>query len=543
MYTIGFDFKDTWLDLDKLSFSIRFFTERNVYTPHPYHTKIQSTENGINLLSTRLAWAGCQQLSEGSIELSVIREKRRYIVKGKAFHPKEICKSILIQVAGIDVRTIQFDEESKERINERGEIRAKRYPASSRDLRVKMPLIFAGNDRGEEWYALSKDDKLRAKRFACHYDPFVGLQILDLAHEEDKRYRGHHIELPEWHIGLVNNKEDIVLERCRDLEQNFGLVPYDQRKDTPKWLDDIRLIVNLHGEHWTGHIFNTFADMERALEWVTERIEGHQVLAFLPAWDGRYYYEYPKYEPSPKLGGTNGFKKFVVKAHQLGVKVVPMLGANNANIETMKQMGLEDAILRGDWGEEFRCDWVDWDYDLAEEKNTMLANLGHPGFQRHMIERSSYLVDEFGVDGIFLDITFWWENDPRYSPYEGTVSWAKEMRRRYPELLLFGENSYDALWGIFSLFAESYSPPSYGGVLYRYARQGYYLACPEVGSGSAGIHEQAWNSPEGKTAFPQYVIPTMTILADTLTKYKKESEMLITQAREWQQELPEIAKK
>lgn len=542
MYTIGFDFKDTWLELDKLSFSIRFFTERNAYVPHPNHTEIRSTETGINLISTKLSWGGGQQQCEGNIELSVVRDGNRYIVRAKAFHPNEICKSVLIQIAGINVRTIQFDEERIERVNERGEIKAKRYPPSAKDLRVKMPLIFAGNDRGEKWFVLSKDRKLRAKRFASHYDPFVNLQILDLAHEEDKRFRGHHIELPEWHIGLAVEKVDIVLERCRDLEQHFGLVPYDQREDTPKWLDDIRLIVNLHGEHWTGHVFNTFADMEKVVEWITDRIEGHKVLAFLPAWDGRYYYEYPKYEPSQRLGGVDGFKKFVEKAHQLGVKVLPMLGANNANMEIMKQMDLEDAIIRGDWGNEVRCDWVDWDYDLAEEKNAMLANLGHPGFQKHMIERSSYLVDRFSVDGLFLDITFWWENDPRYSPFEGTAAWAKEMKRRYPDLLLFGENSYDVLWGIFSLFAESYSPPGYEGALYRYVRQGYYLARPEAGSGSAGIHEQAWRSPEGETGFPQYVIPTMTVLTDTLTKYKKESEMLIKRALEWEQKLPDIAK-
>src|SRR5690625_7631752 len=99
----------------------------------------------------------------------------------------------------------------------------------------------------------------------------------------------------------------------------------------------------------------------------------------------------------------------------------------------MKNLGLEDAALQDAWGHEKRVDWVDWDYDLFKENICYLANMGHPEYLKHMIERSKNLVASYGVDGIFLDVTIWWDNDRHYSPYEGLLKWAKTLKADYPE--------------------------------------------------------------------------------------------------------------
>ncbi|MCJ7842143.1 DUF6259 domain-containing protein [Lederbergia sp. NSJ-179] len=530
MYTIGYDFKDSFVSLDGLSFSLRLFTEVNAYAPDPEKVTIEDTENGVRLHASGLAWAGGQKNCDGEVEMTITRGvDGRYIVRGSGKHPKEICKSILLQVYGINVISIQFDQNKTSTFEFNRDIRARHYPKD-----IKMPLVFVEDRLEQHWFALSKDDKLRAKGFASHYDPFLEAQILDIAHEEDKRYRSHTIQMPEWHIGTCVKKESIIKERCLDLEKNFDLVPFTDRKDTPEWLNEIKLVTILHGEHWTGHVFNTFADMEKILEWITKRIDGSNVLAFLPGWDGRYYYNYPEYQPSKDMGGAQGFQRLVKKAHDLGVKVVPMLGANNANIEVIKQLGLENIAMKDTWGHEVRCDWVDWDYDLFIENNCILANMGHPDFLKYMIDKSSDLIHSYGVDGIFLDISRWWENDPNYSPYEGLVEWAKEMKRLHPETLLFGENSYDVLWGIFSLFHERKRPGGHGAALYRYARQTHYLAYPAPGKGSGGIHEYAWN----ENGFPwerdiPELIPTLSIVEDTISNHKQATELLIEKAKSW----------
>jgi len=539
LYTIGFDFNDTVIQVNKLQFAVRLFTEKNVYAPDPDRVVIIEEENRAYLKATGLSWAGNQEKADGEIELEIsIGIDGRYEINSKGSHKNEVCKSILLQVFNINIKSIHFDKDKVETLSDHSvkrDIKAKHYPRG-----IKMPLVFVEDGHNQKWYALSKDARIRSKGFASHYDPYLETQVLDLSHEEDKRYQTNEITMPTWHIGRCDNIDSVILERCGDLEKNLGLVPYDERTDTPAWLNDIKLVTILHGEHWTGHIFNTFADLEKSLEWITERIDGKQVMAFLPGWDGRYYYNYPEYEPSERMGGKEGFKHFVEKAHQLGVKVVPMLGANNANIEIMEQLGLEDAVLRDQWGLEKRCDWVDWDYDLATENNCMLANMGHPGYLQHMIERSNYLVKTFGVDGIFLDITIGWANDPNYSPYEGTASWAKEIKKLHPDLLLFGENSYDALWGIFSIFHEMGYPSGHGQALYRYAKQTHYLAAAAPGKGSGGIHEFAFNQNglPWEREVPE-LIPTLSVVSDTIGS--KGAEFLIKQAKSWHQHYPGVS--
>ena len=255
-----------------------------------------------------------------------------------------------------------------------------------------------------------------------HFDFFRKQLTLDLAHEEDARWRTNRIEMPAWVIGPSVSREDTTLLRCADLENHVDMKPWSQRTDVPGWPNDIQLVANLHGQHWTGYVFNTFDQMGNRLEWLARRMEGRSILAFLPAWDGRYYFDCPAYQPAPQLGGADGLRKLVARAHKLGVHVVPMLGANAGNTAYMEKAGLGHTILRNEYGIPQYCDWVDWDSDLSTEGHTMMANTGHPDFQNHLLERSSYLVNEFGVDGIFLDISGCWRNCSDFSPYEGTLA-------------------------------------------------------------------------------------------------------------------------
>lgn len=542
MYTIGYDFGDTFIRCDELEFAVRLATTENIYAPDPAHTNTETTTEGVNLSAQNLIWAGGQEHAAGTINVQVRRLGERYIVQAQGTHALERVKSIVLLVRGIDVETIVFTPNARASREEtawgKGWIKARRYPF----LGAMMPLVFIEDADGREWFALSKDTQVRAKYFASYSDSLSQKQILALSHEADARTRTHSIEMPEWHIGRVRERAAIVLERCHDLEQHFGLVPYGQRTDVPAWLDDIQLVAYLHGMHWTGHVFLTFEQMGEALTWLANRIDGKHILAFLPAWDGRYYYDYPLYEPSARLGGVEGLKKLVEHAHHLGIRVVPMLGANGGNLDYLERLGLTDAIMQDGWGRQHFLDWVDWDYDLAPEKNGALLNLGHPGYRAYLLERASRLVNEFDVDGIFLDITFAWENDPRYSPYEGTRAWADEMRRRHPDLLLFAENGYDALWGIFPLWAEDQGPVGHEAALHRYGRQTYYLAHPSPGSGSGGVHEGAWHYQGWKWNVSEMTIPALSIVNDTFTTHAAETEQVVARTREWQFRPPPIAK-
>ena len=98
-------------------------------------------------------------------------------------------------------------------------------------------------------------------------------------------------------------------EQLAYAEGVLGLVPWEERADVPAWAREIALCLTLHGMHWTGAIFNTYDQMLDAIRFVTDRIDGRHVLAYLPGWEGRYYWQYGDYRPEPRLGGADGFAR------------------------------------------------------------------------------------------------------------------------------------------------------------------------------------------------------------------------------------------
>jgi hypothetical protein len=83
------------------------------------------------------------------------------------------------------------------------------------------------------------------------------------------------------------------------VERAFGLKPFAERNDVPAWARDLSLVVMLHGMHWTGRVFLDYAAMLEVLRFVAVRIEPRRVLAYLPGWEGRYYWNYGEYRAEP----------------------------------------------------------------------------------------------------------------------------------------------------------------------------------------------------------------------------------------------------
>ena len=70
--TIGYDFKDPYIDFQGLKFAIRLSTDNNIYCPNPGQMNIKKhSEDEVVLHSNLLSSAGGQLISEGSIELKL----------------------------------------------------------------------------------------------------------------------------------------------------------------------------------------------------------------------------------------------------------------------------------------------------------------------------------------------------------------------------------------------------------------------------------------------------------------------------------------
>jgi glycosidase len=160
--------------------------------------------------------------------------------------------------------------------------------------------------------------------------------------------------------------------------------------------------------------------MLKIIQWTAERMPGERVLAFLASWDGRYYWDYPRYEPNDRMGGAEGFRRLVDGAHAVGAKVMPMFGANAANREQPSFTQFAAAATLKPDGDRMDINWVDWDNDRHQDGWLSYMNLGVLSWRNWMVERISTIATRFGVDAYFLDIVGGWVNNTAADMHEGT---------------------------------------------------------------------------------------------------------------------------
>ncbi|HPJ01693.1 MAG TPA: hypothetical protein PKU80_02505 [Candidatus Limiplasma sp.] len=536
MNTIGYDFKDSWLSLHGLSFALRLATMENVYAPDSALLSVSQEADRVSYAASGLQWAGGQKRAEGDMTLTVAYDGRgTFSVTGSAAHQTQRGKSLVLLVRGLGLQTLIGDSENMpaSEVSEFRHSHAFSWPGRT----ATMPLIFMNCGDAPEAFALSRDTKVRQKVFAAHYDHILKEPVLVLSHGEDARVHAKRLELPLWEVGSGVPRHTVVARRFSDLETHFGMKPFEKHPER-QWVSDLKAVVNLHGVHWTGHVYMTYAQQAEALQKVCEIIPGKHVLAFLPAWEGPYYRQAPEMSASEELGGDEGLKALVKTAHDLGAHIIPMLdGPNLVDDAFLRKNDMLDARMKTADGDPKIQNWIDWNSDLFYEKIGWIANFGHPGFNRKMVEISSQLIDTYGFDGVFLDGAIRWENTPDYSPYEGMKAWARALHEKHPNALLMGEDGYDLLWNEFGLFATFMQPLGLQNAMLRYTRQSWYLAYPAPG-GSGGIHEQAWYSPTADGKMKEYIIPTVSFVGDTLDKHWDEAKEQLLEASRWQLKTP-----
>jgi hypothetical protein len=534
--TIGYDFKDPYIDFQGLKFAIRLSTDNNIYCPNPGQMNIKKlSENEVVLHSNSLSSAGGQLISGGSIELKLsLTADNRISISAKGSHPSEISKTILVIIKGIKVESMVSEQPQAKGVQVFKDKKGIRVSYPSRA--ATMPLVFFTTSN-REWHVISKDRKIRKKGFACLYDHLTNEPVILLSHDADMRKISTNIKAPQWVLGNDRPRIEVVKERCFDLEEYFSLTPFNKKHKVHKdWIDNLKVVTFLHGTHWTGYIYNTYDQMGEQLEWISQILDGKQILVFLPAWDGRYYVNYPEHEPEGRMGGSDGLKRLVKKAHRLGMKIVLMLGGPNlSTFEFLKKNDMMGAGLKTPSGHEELQNWLDWNTDLKIETLGLIMNFGHPKYLDYMISKTSELFDIYGIDGVFLDGTLRWQNSPDYSPYEGLVKYTKEIRKKYPQKLIMGEDGYDAVYGLFDLFHTSGGPLGLENYLLRYTRQFYYLAYPSE-NGSAGIHEIGWSNDSHtiNNADPKYTIPSISLFYGDKEKYELQIREKFKNYKNWE---------
>jgi hypothetical protein len=524
----SFDLRDPVFDAFGFRLSLQIVTLENVYGLDPQQTSARHEGRGFAVRAAGLTWAGASERAPGAALIRVVPGGEgavRVRVKARARAPVRCVKLLVRDLAP----PLAWVEEAGQRaVGPFGEILA--YPN-----RLPLPLVCLR--AGEETLAARVEDtRVREKRFALAPErsgPLAGRGVLEVIHEEDAAAFGPELEAPPIVLARGLARDAAVAAQLAFAERAFGLCPLPARADLPGWARELRLVATLHGMHWTGRVFLDYAAMRDALRFVCERIDGRHVLAYLPGWEGRYYWQYGEYRPEPRLGGEAGFAALCDEARRLGAHLMPMFGGNCVNATLPRFAGLDPgAVLKSATRNRFHGNQPDWDFARAHDTGWQLwLNPGHPGWRDALAGQIEALARRFGFDGVFLDTIHVWANDADHPVVDGIRALVERLRQALPEVLLAAEHDYDALLGLFPLFQRAYWGADPGWTA-RYALRFAHL-CEGEPEGRTGVHEfGVWRTPAAPppwAARPGY-LPTIAFQDDTLARSRPALEAAIAAA-------------
>ncbi|HEY2806799.1 MAG TPA: hypothetical protein VGI92_13150 [Gemmatimonadales bacterium] len=532
----SFDFPEPSVEFSYLRFSFRIYTRENVYGLDQALIRVERDGDGIAIHCTGFVWAGGQEKAAGSLAARIHRtgdSVNDRVTWDATVRMDQPIKSVAAVIRGIPRGKIGVAG-SRPNDTHDDEVLIG-YPFGAGDLfggntawSMATPLAVVQPSDSEFIAISSLDVRVRAKRL--YFQPGEHGYRVEAIHEVEGWLNHNQVQVPDWQIVRAPTLEAAVKPHYDHLESAFRIPRWEQRDDVPDWLRRTALVVSLHGMHYTGFVFNDFARMLEILRTVSAEIPGERVLVFLPAWDGRYYWDYPAYRASDRLGGEAGLKRLVDEGHRMGFRFMPMFGANAANRHQPSWPRIQDAASDLIDGNRYDLTWVDWDNDRHQEGWLSYMNLGVDSWRQWLGERIGDCVERYGMDAWFLDISAGWINNPRADMHEGMRRLVADLRRRFPRVPVCGEFHYDALLS-FIPFYHVYSPRAV-----PYARFFSHLSPPAPGRGSSGVHESGFGAFDPQTlslARRDGLIPTLSVVDDTFTTYRDQALAVIRTAREW----------
>ena len=99
---------------------------------------------------------------------------------------------------------------------------------------------------------------------------------------------------------------------------------------------------------------------------------------------------------NPEFGTLADFRRFVDRAHELGMHVIIDWVGNHTSWDNVLRTSHPDWYVRDSAGKPQPTPWYDWD-DIVD------LDYGKPGLRRYMTEAMVYWVKEVGVDGFRAD--------------------------------------------------------------------------------------------------------------------------------------------
>ncbi len=531
----SYDFPEPSVEFAGMRISFRIHTFENTYGLDRDSMKVESTTDGIEVSCTQLVWAGGQMKAPGTLRAR-FRQTSGGAEWSAVAEMEQPIKSVVTIVRGvprgkISAGAVEFFDPHDDEV-------LLGYPFGAGALflergmarMLNTPLAIIQSGDADFFYLSALCNSVRANRF--YFQPGEKGYRVEMVYEQAGWVKSPKLESPLWRAGHASSMESACVPHFAHVEKTFQVPNWETRTDVAPWCRDAALAVTLHGMHWTGYVFNDYPRMLKILQWVATQIPARNVFVLLPAWDGRFYWNYPLYKTDPRMGGDEAFHRLIQEGQKMGFHFMPMFGTNCANMRHPEFSQYADATMSQIDGDHFDLNWVDWDNDRHMEGWSPYMNVGVDSWRNWLFARISDTIDRFGLDAYFLDIVGGWENNTKADPHEGTRRLVADLRQKYPKVMVFGEMHYDALLSFIPVFhvqRESAYWPAYT----KYARAFQHLSHPAPGRGSSGLHESGFARFDPKIVPAEtLIIPTLTVVDDTFDRYRDVMADVIRQARE-----------
>ncbi|MDG4799951.1 hypothetical protein [Micromonospora sp. WMMD980] len=513
--------------------TVRIHTGENVYGLDP--ASLRTDEDGV-VVADRLTWAGGEQTCDGTARVRVVDGEDGVRIEVSAEHRHGV-RSVALVLHDQPTGDVTAVREGDLPVPPAGRVVG--YPNGWFDLAT--PLLAVRRPDGDLTVARSLDDQVRSKRFVVipHFDDPATCD-LELIADTDAAQPSARFEVPVWELRRTADLAPVVAEHTAHLRQAYDLPDWAERTDVPAWLRRTALVLSLNGMHFTGKVFLTYDGMLDVIRRLSDQIDPEHILAYLPGWEGRYYRWYGRFDVDERLGGPDGFRRLIDGAHQLGARIMPMFGANVAarDLPGFETWAAPGQLLNPSG--HMPIGSVDWDASRHFDHSWgALVNPAYEPWRRHIAEQIVRLHHEYGFDAAFLDISAMYNNDPRGSTTRGLRDLVELLRTGAPDLAIAGEAWFDALGGIIPLVQAGHrdTVPVFHDLpdpaLFTASNRSFGHVClGDPAHGSSGVHEAGYNA-HWRLPVREGVIPTLTVVDDTLDKAPERVALVVQDAREY----------
>jgi hypothetical protein len=528
----SFDFPEPSVAFGGWRFGFIVFGRDNAYALDPLGMQGTETPDGMRVTCKGFTSAGGQVKHDGSL-VALIRKTTDGVEIDVTAAMDQPIKTVTTIVRGIPRGKLSSSGGDFADIRDNEVLLG--YPFGGGDLMLAggltTPVAVIESADGAYTTLSSLDDKVRTKRM--YFAPGENGYKVELIHEGEGWLDQNTLHVPTWKISRSTTPEAAYAAHYEHLRTAYHFPDFATRPDVPAWLHDTALVLTLHGQHYTGYIFNDYARQLEILRWVNTQIPGNRVLAFMSSWDGRYYWDYPNHRVNDRMGGEAAFHTLISEAQKMGFRMMPMFGMNTANKRQPGWARIADAVTHKVDGDEVDLNWVDWDNDRHQEGWLGYMNLGVPSWRNHLQGRIDEMITKYGVDAYFLDIAGGTINDTKADMHAGMKQMVAELHAKHPQVLCCGEMHYDAMLEFIPLYHSGGGGKYARDYIQRHAKFFSHLSTPAPGRGSSGVHESGFGRFNTETLqLNANSIPTLQLVDDTFEKHRDTMAEVIKRSRE-----------